>query len=206
MKNKFLKYLLAGLAYLLPIGLLVFLLYKIFTYIDQFARYIIPNHLEFPGVGFVVLILLLALFGWLTTISKIDDYAKKLFIDLLNKIPILKSIYSSIEDLTSALVGSKKSFDKPVLVKLSKSNDIERVGFIAKEDLAFLGIPGGKVAVALPFTFSYMSQIIIVPIENVTPIKAKSGDVMKFIVSGGIADDRSTPKKPLPDELDELLD
>ncbi len=206
MKNKFLKYLLAGLAYLAPIGLLVFILYKIFIYIDRFARYIIPDNLEFPGLGFVVLLLLLTLFGWFTTVSKIDDYAKKLLLDLLNKVPILKSIYSSIEDLTSALVGSKKTFDKPVLVKLSKSNDIERVGFIAKEDLSLLGIPEGKVAVALPFTFSYMSKIIIVPKENITPINAKSSEVMKFIVSGGISEDHNQTKQPLPDNLDDLLD
>lgn len=199
MKNKFLKYLLAGLAYLLPIGVLVFVLYKIFIYIDKFARYIIPDSLEFPGLGIVVLILLVTLFGWFTTVSRLDDYAKDLFLGLLNRIPILKNIYSSLEDLTSALTGQKKAFDRPVLVKLSKDSDIERIGFIAKDDLTFLGVKKHRVAVALPYTFSYMSKIIIVSAESVTPIKAKSSEVMKFVVSGGISDDHSE-RKPLPDD------
>lgn len=204
MKNKLLKYLLAGLGYLLPLGILIFVLYKIFIYIDKFARYIIPDAMEFPGLGFVVLLVLLTLFGWFTTVSKIDDWAKERFIALLNRIPVLKNIYSSLEDITSALVGNKKTFDRPVLVKLSSTSDIERIGFIAKEDLSFLGVPEGRIAVALPFTFSYMSKIVIVPIENVTPIKAKSSEVMKFVVSGGITDDHKDPKIIVG--LDEMLD
>lgn len=208
MKNKLLKYLLAGLAYLLPIGVLVFVLYKIFIYIDKFARYIIPDDLEFPGLGVVVLVVLVTLFGWFTTVSKLDDYARELFLGILNRIPILKNIYSSLEDLTSALTGQKKAFDKPVLVKISKDSEIERIGFIASDDLEFLGIEEGKVAVAMPFTFSYMSKIIIVPAKNVTPINAKSSEVMKWVVSGGIADDHHHhPKRQaLPDDLDDLLD
>jgi uncharacterized membrane protein len=202
MKNNFLRYLLAGLGYLLPIGLLVFILYTVFTYIDKLARHLIPDNWEFPGVAFVILILLLALFGWFTTVSKLDDYAKKALLGLLNKIPMLKNIYSSLEDITSALVGNKKTFDKPVLVKLSKDSDTERIGFIAKENLSALGIPKGKIAVALPFTFSYMSKIIIVPIENVTPIDAKASEVMKFVVSGGITEEHNAPNN----NVDELLD
>ena len=66
---------------------------------------------------------------------------------------------------------------------------MERIGFIAKEDLKFLGIDDSRIAVALPFTFSYMSKIVIVPKENVTPINAKSSEVMKFILSGGITEE-----------------
>lgn len=204
MKKFFLKYLLAGLAFLLPIGILAYLLYQIFIFIDTWAKHFTPDHYEFPGLGIVTLILLIALFGWITTISKLDELAKHALLGLLNKIPLLKNIYSSLEDITSALVGSKKTFDKPVLVKLSKDNDIERIGFIAKENLQFLGVPENKVAVALPFTFSYMSKIIIVPIENITPINAKPSEVMKFVVSGGITEDHNAPH--IIKDVDELLD
>ena len=194
MKNKVVKYILAGLAYLLPAGLLIFILYKGFIFIDRFSRYLIPDEYEFPGLGIVVLVAALALFGWFTTVSKLDDWLKEQFIRLLNRIPLLKNIYSSLEDITSALVGDKKTFDKPVLVKLSTISDVERIGFIAKEDLSALGIEEGKIAVALPFTFSYMSKIVIVPKENVTPIKAKPSEVMKFVVSGGITAEEKDSK------------
>ncbi len=184
--NRLFKYFIAGLLYLLPIVVFGFVLYKAFTWVDS----IIPDEYRFiPGLGIVIIVIFLILFGWFTTISKIDDIAKEYFHKALNKVPVLKSIYSTLEDVSSALVGNKKTFDRPVLVKLSKNHDMERVGFIAKEDLKFLGIGEDKIAVALPFTFSYMSKIIIVPKENVTPIKAKSSEVMKFLLSGGITEE-----------------
>ena len=77
---------------------------------------------------------------------------------------------------------------------------MERIGFIAKEDLKFLGIGEDKIAVSLPFTFSYMSKIIIVPRENITPIKVKSSEVMKFLLSGGITEEE------LKEVIEELED
>ena len=187
--NKIFKYFIAGLLYLLPLVIFGFVLYKAFIWVDG----LIPEEYnKIPGLGILIIIAFLTVFGWFTTVSKIDDVAKLYFFKALNKVPVLKSIYSTLEDLSSALVGKKKTFDRPVLVKLSKNHDTERVGFIAKEDLEFLGIGEDKIAVALPFTFSYMSKIIIVPKENVTPINAKSSEVMKFIISGGISDEEET--------------
>lgn len=187
MKNNLLfKYFIAGLLYLLPIIVFGFVLYTAFVWVDG----IIPDDYRFiPGLGILIIVVFLILFGWFTTVSKIDDIAKEYFNKALNKVPVLKSIYSTLEDVSSALVGKKKTFDRPVLVKLSQNHDTERVGFIAKEDLEFLGIGKEKIAVALPFTFSYMSKIIIVPRENVTPIDAKSSEVMKFLLSGGITEE-----------------
>jgi len=184
--NKLIKFFLAGLVYLLPIVVLIYILYNLFMLVDG----IIPEEWRIiPGVGILILLVFLTLFGWFTTVSRLDDIAKDWFHKMIKKVPILESIYSTLEDVSSALVGNKKTFDKPVLVKLSKNSDTERVGFIAKEDLSFLGIEAGKVAVALPFTFSYMSKIVILPVENVTPIDAKSAEVMKFLLSGGISDE-----------------
>ena len=184
--NRLFKYFIAGLLYLLPLIVFGFVLYTTFMWVDG----IIPEkYRSIPGLGILIIVIFLIIFGWFTTVSKIDDIFKTYFHKALNKIPVLKSIYSTLEDVSSALVGQKKTFDRPVLVKLSKNHDMERVGFIAKEDLEFLGIGKDKIAVALPFTFSYMSKIIIVPVENVTPIKAKSSEVMKFLLSGGITEE-----------------
>ena len=195
--NKLFKYFIAGLLYLLPIVVFGFVLYTAFVWVDG----IIPDEYRFiPGLGILIIVAFLILFGWFTTISKIDDIAKEYFFKALNKVPVLKSIYSTLEDVSSALVGKKKTFDRPVLVKLSKNHDMERVGFIAKEDLEFLGIGKDKIAVALPFTFSYMSKIIIVPRENITPIDAKSSEVMKFLLSGGITEEE------MKEEIEKLKD
>ena len=184
--NRLFKYFIAGLLYLLPLVVFGYVLYSAFILIDG----IIPDEYRFiPGLGILIIVVFLIIFGWFTTVSRIDDIAKQYFNKALNKVPVLKSIYSTLEDVSSALVGKKKTFDRPVLVKLSKNHDMERIGFIAKEDLKFLGIDDSRIAVALPFTFSYMSKIVIVPKENITPINAKSSEVMKFLLSGGITEE-----------------
>jgi uncharacterized membrane protein len=93
-----------------------------------------------------------------------------------------------VTDLLGAFVGQKKSFNRPVLVKLSKENDIEVIGFITDDDLHELGNIRNKVGVYLPMSYSFAGHLVIVPVENVKPIDKSSVDVMKYIVSGGVVD------------------
>ena len=60
--------------------------------------------------------------------------------NLVNRIPLIKLIYSSLKDLMKAFVGEKKMFDRPVLVKLYDSSEAMVIGFITRDDLSMLGI------------------------------------------------------------------
>ena len=71
---------------------------------------------------------------------------------------------------------------------MNKDADIEKLGFITNEDLSDIGIHGEKVAVYLPHSYNFSGNLFIVPKENVTSIDASSGDMMKFIVSGGVTE------------------
>ncbi|MEY4595485.1 MAG: hypothetical protein RIQ47_1895, partial [Bacteroidota bacterium] len=99
-----------------------------------------------------------------------------------------KLIYSSVKDLIQAFVGEKRRFNTPVLVRLEKESDINRIGFVTKEDLTDLGIGPEKVAVYLPFSYGFNGELIILPKENVRPINASGTDMMKFIISGGVTE------------------
>ena len=97
-----------------------------------------------------------------------------------------------MKDLMSAFVGKKKQFKTPVLVKMGEGIELERVGFITKEDLSELGISADKAAVYFPFSFGINGQVLIIPKKNISTIQASSSDVMKFIVSGGVTNVEST--------------
>jgi len=105
----------------------------------------------------------------------------------LDGAPLIRTIYNAVKDLVGAFVGKKKSFSQPVLVKLSNDTAIEKLGFITSEDLSELGLDSTKIAVYLPHSYAFSGNLFIVDRRNVTPINAKSADVMKFIVSGGVA-------------------
>ena len=102
------------------------------------------------------------------------------------KSPLIKIIYTSLKDLVSAFVGQKKRFNEPVLVKLSKDSNLEKIGFITNKDLKMLGQPNEKVAVYLPHSYAWSGNLFIVKTESLSPINASSTDVMKFIISAGV--------------------
>ncbi|MDF1675175.1 MAG: DUF502 domain-containing protein [Vicingaceae bacterium] len=178
----FLKYFFRGLLYTVPITLTIYIIYELFIFLDG----LIPVKFKIPGLGFLFLIGLITLLGFIGS-SIIIEPLKAQFNQLLDKAPLLKTIYSSVKDLLSAFVGSKKSFDKPVLVKLSKDSNLEKLGFITAEDLTKIGISDDRIGVYLPHSYNFSGNFFIVPASQVTAVKdVKSADFMKFIVSGGV--------------------
>ena len=80
-----------------------------------------------------------------------------------------------------------RRFDRPVLVKFGGGLEAERLGFVTQEDLSYLGLGEGKVAVYFPHSFAWSGNLLIVPKQNVTALEARPADVMKFAVSGGVS-------------------
>lgn len=179
--KRFLGYFFSGLLLVVPITVILYVVYKLFKYLDSIIR------IPIPGLGLLTLLVGITILGFLAS-SFITQPIRKRANKLLDRVPLLKTIYTAITDLLSAFVGQKKSFSRPVLVKLSRSSDIEKLGFITNDDLSKLNIPLGKIAVYLPHSYNFSGNLYIVPIENVTPISANTAEVMKFIVSGGVTD------------------
>src|SRR5262249_25394528 len=109
------------------------------------------------------------------------------FEDKLEHAPLIRHIYSPLKDFTSAFVGNKRKFNKPVLVLTNREANIEGIGFVRDEDLSSFDIKD-KVAVSLPLAYSLSGKLIIVPPSNIKPLKANGVDAMKFVVSGGVSD------------------
>ncbi len=105
---------------------------------------------------------------------------------IFSRLPLIKMIYTSIKDLINAFVGDKKGFNKPVTVILSRDGNVKAIGFLTNESLNNLGL-SDSVAVYLPQSYNFAGNLIIVPKDQIAPLNADSADVMKFVVSGGIA-------------------
>ena len=182
-----LNYFFQGLLFLAPITLTVWGLITIFELIDGlligYLDTLLNRHI--PGLGIIVLLFSITLIGLLGSSFLFRPFLSY-FDDLLTKAPLIKIIYTSVKDLVSAFVGQKKRFNEPVVVKLGKGYDLEKIGFITNKDLSFLGIAGQKVAVYLPHSYAWSGNLFIVPAENVSPIDASATDVMKFIISAGV--------------------
>lgn len=177
------NYILNGLVIVLPAFATGYLIYVIFSWMDH----LIPGERKYPGLGILILVVLLGVMGWLGALF-INNRISKLFDAMLSRVPLIKTIYKSITDLLGAFVGSKKRFTKPVLVKMNRDLEMEVIGFITDEDLSELGSIEGKIAVYVPMSYSFSGHLIIVPAKNVTPVDRNALDVMKYIVSGGVVE------------------
>ena len=177
--KKLFGYFIRGLLVTVPLAVTVYVVYYVFTGVDGWLR------IPYPGVGFVVTIILITLIGYLAS-GLFFRGVMKMLDHQVSRIPFIKLVYSSLKDLMKAFVGEKKLFDRPVLVKLTGESDIKVIGFITRDDLDSLGIKD-SVAVYLPQAYNFAGNLIIVPRNQVQPIDKNGPEVMAFIVSAGLS-------------------
>jgi uncharacterized membrane protein len=172
------RYFFEGLLFLVPVVATVYVIYIVFVKIDSLFNF------RTPGLGFLVTILMIILVGFFASnflTRKLVSIIDRIFV----RLPLVKLIYTSIKDLINAFVGDKKAFNRPVLVTLSPESRVQVIGFVTRENLNHMGI-SDCVSVYLPQSYNFAGNLIVVPKEQVKPIVADSGDIMTFIVSGGI--------------------
>jgi uncharacterized membrane protein len=177
-------YFIQGLFYTVPLGLTVYMVVASFNFLDQLIPF------KFPGLGFLTMILLITFVGYLGSVilaSSVGNLVRKLE-KVVMKTPGIKLIYTALKDLTSALTGSSRTFDKAVLVMLDKDNHIQKIGFITKNDLSPFGIDSDMVSVYFPYSYGIMGDLRIVPRSAVKTLPGKPSEIMKFIVSGGVVE------------------
>jgi len=175
-----LGYFLRGLLLLVPITLMIWAIWQSLAFLDSIIK------TDIPGLGLLILCGIILAAGWLGSTFLYQPIAD-LGEELLQRIPFLKTLYGALKDLVEALVGNKRKFDRPVLVRLGGQLDVERLGFITQDDLTHLGVGPDKVAVYLPHAFNWSGNLYIVPRANLTPLETSATDVMKFVVSGGVS-------------------
>lgn len=185
--NKLIRYFLQGLLLISPVAITIYAIVVSFEFIDGLLIHEVTELVGFkiPGLGIIVIVTFITLIGVLGSSILITPLLN--WIDLvISRAPLVNIIYTSIKDFVSAFVGKEKKFTEPVLVKISKDSDLEKIGFITRHDLTALGIESGKVAVYMPFSYAFSGNLYIVPAANIKPLNANSTEVMKFVVSAGV--------------------
>ncbi len=191
--KKALNFFLQGLLFVVPVTVTIWVLIKTILWVDSLLPFQIPikipgfSQLEIPGLGLLTIFIVITAIGFIG-VRYIRNPLFSYLELIIDKAPLVKLIYGSVKDLVEAFVGEKRRFNKPVLVRLEKGSDINRIGFITQEDLGEIGLSKEMVAVYLPFSYSFAGELIILPRENIRPLDASGTDMMKFIISGGVTE------------------
>ena len=186
--KKLVRFFLQGLLYIAPTAITIYILYIIFSFVDGLLQDWLEQlfGINIPGLGLIIIVILLILVGFLGQ-TFLGRPFKFLFNRLMKKVPLLKVVYSAFNDLFSAFVGKERKFNKPVLVLVNKSLGLEKLGFLTEEDLSLINRKE-KVAVYFPHSYNWSGELFLVPSKLVQVIDVPPTEVMKFIVSAGVAD------------------
>jgi uncharacterized membrane protein len=173
-----LGYFIRGLLLVVPFALTTYLISLALNLIDGLIK------IKIPGLGIAILLTSITFFGYLGSILLVRSVFD-LTESFITRLPFISSIYISLKELTSALVGNTKKFDKPVLVIMNKEARLQKIGFVTHKNLKTINLPG-NIAVYVPHSYNFSGDLFIVPKEVVTPLDVASTEIMKFIVSGGV--------------------
>ncbi len=182
-------YFMQGLLLIAPAFVTVYAIFYIFNVFDSHVNDVFEYifKFRFPGLGLVVMVAFITFIGFVGSLVIVRPLLN-LFDLLLEKTPLVKDIYSSLKDFFGAFISNKKKFNKPVMFEMGKGSGVFKLGFITQDDLNELNIPD-KVAVYTPLSYNLSGIMYIVNRDQVHPLTdVAAGDMMKFIVSGGVTE------------------
>ncbi|HAS14853.1 MULTISPECIES: DUF502 domain-containing protein [Idiomarina] len=193
-----LQYLFKGLAILLPIvvtfALLQWLLVTIETWLKPIWTTLLGESSYFPGLAFISFLAIALLIGFSSRWNFIDSLWQ-LPGKLMNRLPLLRSLYGTINDVFEMMSGKNFAEESVVLVTLPGSN-LRLIGIVTKKS----GIKGDRlselmkedqVAVFLPMSYNVGGYMVIVPGDCVESLTMKPADALQLTISGGLGKNHS---------------
>jgi uncharacterized membrane protein len=184
--KNFISHFVEGLIVIAPIVITVFVFYRLFIFFNNtfsFPRIVNP-YLD-PFIVLVGTVLFIYLVGRLSATIFFTPVIMRLEKDV-ERVPLIRVVYSGVKDFFSAFIGNKRKFNRPVLVTIDKANDIKQMGFVTQTDLSNMSIEKDLISVYLPFSYGLNGKLIIIHKDSVQPLDVSATEAMKFIVSGGV--------------------
>ena len=183
----------AGIVVLIPIGITLYLT----LFLIRISGKIIPkeinpnNYLPFdiPGVEILIALIIITFIGWLS-LSFLGKKFFEIFNNILKKIPILRTIYSAIGQMTETFTKSDSKQKNVVLLEYPRKG-IWAVGFATKENEGIIRNKVGEdiINVFVPTTPNPTSGfLLMVPKKDLIYLEISFEQASKFIVSAGTTD------------------
>ena len=181
--------LLKGLLTILPIGLTLYFVYWLGvtteTLLSKPIKLAIGDN-YWPGMGLITGFLLLFLVGLAVNaflVRRLLGFGE----DLLLRVPVVKTVYSAIRDMTRLVNTEKKKGDLDRVVTLDFGFG-RLIGFVTQEHANTLGIGGGDdlVAVYLPMSYQIGGYTIYIPRSRLVETELSVEQAMRIVLTGGV--------------------
>jgi len=199
------RYLIAGLLFWVPAGL-TWLTFKFLLDLTDGLVTVLPDQYKpdnllgfhIPGFGALLALVVLIVTGLLVA-NLVGQTVVAWWDELMNRIPLVRTIYSGVKGFTESLVTSKASFRQVVVIEFPRK-DVWTIAFVTATNLPdYSGKYDGEslICVYVPTTpIPTTGYNLIVRQSEVVPIDMSVDDAMKMIVTLGVV--VPPPKQPSP--------
>jgi uncharacterized membrane protein len=193
------KYFITGLLILVPLAITFWVLRAVVTTMDQVLLLLPPAWrdevfiLRVPGVGLIATVAVILMVGVLAR-NFIGRQLLMFWEQLLSQIPIVRSIYSSVKQVSDTiLTPNGQAFRKAVLVEYPRKG-MWTIGFAVGspgEETAFklaaLGVQGDLQTIFVPTAPNPTSGfILILPLDQIHELEMSVDAALKFVISLGV--------------------
>lgn len=191
------NYFFTGVIVAAPVAITVYMSYHLVIWINTVTKKLIPQQWRIgdfvpyavPGLGLLLLLLVLLFIGMLTT-GYIGKFFVRLWERIIRKMPIVSSIYSLLKQIFETFLSQKsRSFNEVVLVEYPRKG-LWSIAFVSNNDT------GGEIAkksdrkmlsIFVPTTPNPTSGFLIfVPEDDVIKLDMSVEDGIKYVISCGI--------------------
>lgn len=198
------RYLITGLLIWVPLGITLWVLHTLVTTMDQ-SLLLLPAAwrphawlgFDVPGLGAVLTVLIVFLTGVFAA-NILGQRLVRAWEAVLGRIPVVKSIYNSVKQVSDTLFSSKgEAFRKALLVEWPREG-VWTIAFLT-------GTPGGDVvnhlegdyvSVYVPTTPNPTGgYFVILPRKDVIELDMSVDEALKYIISMGVAPPPSVPRR-----------
>jgi uncharacterized membrane protein len=201
------RYLMAGLLVWVPLGITIWVLHSLVTTLDQ-TLLLVPENLRpealigfhIPGLGVLLSFAILLVTG----VFAANFFGQRMILlweGVLGRIPFVKSIYSSVKQVSDTVLSDQgTAFRKALLVEFPRS-DCWTIAFLtgAPADAVADHLRGDFISVYVPTTPNPTGgYFVMLPKESVRELEMSVDDALKYIISMGVVAPRRRGPAPAP--------
>ena len=188
------NYFITGIVVLVPIGITLYLTKFFISISSKLIPYNLNpnNYLPFaiPGLEILLSVIFITIIGGIS-LSFIGKRILKFVNDLFKRIPILRTIYSAIGQMTESFAPNKSNNKKSVVLIQYPRKGSWAVGFATKDNKGEISRKTNSelVNVFVPTTPNPTSGFLLMfPKDEIIYLDMSFEEASKFIVSAGTSD------------------
>jgi uncharacterized membrane protein len=198
------RYLVAGILVWLPIVATVWVVVTLLHIMDRTLLLLPPAYrpealvgFALPGVGALFALIVVLLTGLLVT----NLIGRQLIVwgeELLNRIPVVRSVYGGVKSFAESVFSQSNAFRKVVMVEYPRAG-VWSIGFLTADDVPEVSERLGEPHVAVYISSALNATagfLVIVPRRQAIELDMSVDAAMKMIITCGVVVPPATTKAP----------